>query len=234
MRILALLALFGVAPGPGQESGTVLEGTISLKNTVDLGQRKPLKIDCPHCAPLYPDGMPREEIVIDAGKRIQGAFVYIKAGLEGRRFEAPKTPILIDQKGCRYEPRVIGLQTGQELMFRNSDPHDHCVQGLPFKNREFLFGQPKGCRDIAKLFDHPEVMVRIKDGVHVWMSAWVGVLDHPYFAVTDRSGRYRIKDLPPGKYTIEVWHESFKSVTRGIDVGKEGKIADVELTEKKP
>jgi len=233
MRILALLAILGVGASPAQESGTVLEGTVSLKDTVDLGKRKPIKIGCPHCAPLYPNGMPREDLSVDAENRIQGAFVYVKSGLEGRKFEPPKTPALITQKGCRYEPHVVGIQVGQELAFRNSDPHDHCIHGLAFTNKEFNFGQPKGCRDIARTLDHPEIMIKVRDDVHVWMSAWVGVLDHPYFAVTDSSGRYRIKDLPPGKYTIEVWHESFKSITREIEVGKDGNTVDVALTEKK-
>jgi hypothetical protein len=234
MRIIALLAALSLGPSLNQENGGAVEGTISLKGTVEIVKRKPIKISCPHCAPLYPNGMPREEILLDANRRVQGAFVTIKSGLEGRKFDIPKTPVLIEQKECRYEPHVVGLQVGQELVFRNSDPHDHCIHALPFNSREFLFGQPKGCKDIAKTLDRPEVMVKIKDDVHVWMSAWVGVVDHPYFAVTDPSGHYRIKDLPPGRYTIEVWHELFKSVIREIEItGKDAKTVNVELSEKK-
>ncbi|MBI3855914.1 MAG: carboxypeptidase regulatory-like domain-containing protein [Planctomycetes bacterium] len=215
--LLLVIAGSWVPASVPQETPTVLSGTVTVKGEVK--KVKPTPIPCPHCAPLYPQGrMPREDILLGPDNGIQGAFVFVKRGLEGRTFDVPKTPVLLNQKNCRYEPRVVGVRVGQELAIRNSDPHDHCVHGLPFLNREFNTGQAAGAPDIVRKFDRSETMIKIIDNVHPWMAAWVGVVDHPFFAVTDAKGNYEIKGLPPGNYTVEVWHESFRSVTPEIEI----------------
>ncbi len=227
MRVLALVLVLGCCPQKAPES-SVVQGTVRLNEAPKA--KKPWKIPCPTCAPLYPAGMPREDLILDKENRIQGAFVFVKKGLEGRAFEAPKTAVVLDQKGCRYEPHVLGIMPGQELLIRNSDPHRHCAQALPFNNREFLVGQDGGGKEDRRSFTHPEVMVRIKDSIHPWMGAWIGVVEHPYFAVTNAEGKYSIKGLPPGKYALEVWQE--KSVAKEADVeitGQETRTLDFRL-----
>jgi hypothetical protein len=229
MRAFFVLLIGTLAAAP-QDASTTVTGTVSLNGDLNIKKKKPMRITCPHCAPLYPAGMPREELILDPQNRIQGAFVFVKAGLEGRKFEAPKTPVLLNQKGCRYEPHVAGVQVGQDFVIRNSDPHDHCAHALPFNGMGFNFGQPKGCPDVTRTFDRAETMIKIKDDVHPWMSAWIGVVDHPYFAVTDAAGKYEIRGLPPGSYTLEVWQESLQSVSREIEVKQGGpKTADFVL-----
>jgi hypothetical protein len=212
---LFLILLAGAAQA-GPHGGVTLTGTVKLKG--DPPKLKRLRLSCPHCAPLYPEGLPREDLVVDPEGRVRWAFVTVKSGLEGRRFDVTPTPVLLDQKGCRYEPRVLGLMAGQKLLVRNSDPHCHCTHALPFRNGEFNFSQPRGAGDVERTFEHPEVMIRVKDDVSPWMAAWIGVLDHPYFAVTGPDGAYAIRGLPPGRYTLAVWHEGCDPATREIEV----------------
>jgi plastocyanin len=144
--------------------------------------------------------------------------VWVKAGLEGKQLPAPSAPATLDQKGCRYEPHVVGVMVGQELLIRNSDDLLHNIHALPFENKEFNFGQPSKGMEEKKTFAKQEVMVKVKCDVHPWMSAWVGVVAHPCFAVTDATGKFEIKGVPPGKYTVEVWQEKYKSVTADVEV----------------
>lgn len=199
-----------------QDTATRVSGTIKLKG--DVPQSQPIKIRCSNCRPLYPDGMPSEDLVVDKEKHVQWAFVYVKAGVKGKKFDIPKNPVVLDQRGCRHKPHVLGMMAGQKLVIRNSDPHFHQFHAMPFKNKVLMFGQPQNSQDVENTFEHREIMIKMRDDVHPWMSAWIGVLDHPFFAVSGRNGKYEIKGLPPGKYTLEVWHEKYKSVTQEIEV----------------
>jgi hypothetical protein len=224
--ILLLAILAGALPA-SQDPATSIGGTIKLKGI--MLKLKPYKITCPNCSQLYPDGMPREDLVRDKENRVQWAFVYIKAGLEGKKFDVPKTPVMIEEKDCRYAPHMVGIMVGQDVVIRNSDPHAHCAHIIPFDNKEAQAHHAKPGMETKKKFERPEVMIKIKDDASTWMNAWVGVLDHPYFAVSGPDGRYDIKGIPPGKYTIEVWHEMYKSVTQEIEL-KEGDKKAVDLT----
>jgi plastocyanin len=147
-------------------------------------------------------------LLVADDKSVANAFVYVKDGLDpGYAFDVPTEPAVLDQKGCIYSPRVLGVRVGQAIGIMNSDPTLHNVHALPMNNREFNHGQPKQFTKISEVFTTPEVMVRFKCDVHSWMAAYVGVLPHPYFAVTDAAGTFRMPGLPPGTYTIEAWHE---------------------------
>lgn len=148
----------------------------------------------------------RQDFLVNENKTLRNCFVYIKSGLE-KEFAPPSEPFLLDQKGCDYTPRVFGVQVGQRIEIRNSDPILHNVRGAARANRVFNFMQPKQGQVDEKVFDKPEVMVQFKCDVHPWMSSWCGVLPHPYFSVTGEDGTFTIKNLPPGTYTLEAWHE---------------------------
>jgi hypothetical protein len=143
----------------------------------------------------------------------------------------PKEPVVLDQKGCRYEPHVFGIRAGQPLLIKNSDDLLHNVHALPFTNAEFNIGQQPGAED-TRQFASREVVVKVKCDIHPWMGAWAAVLDHPFFAVTDEKGRYEIKGLPAGKHTVEVWQEKYKSVSKDVQV-QDKTALDFELTEMK-
>ena len=141
---------------------------------------------------------------------MKNAFVYVKDGLDpAYAFVVPVTPVTLDQKGCFYTPRILGIRAGQPLDLTNSDATLHNVHALPMTNREYNQGLPFKNVKLTHTFTVPEVMVRFKCDVHPWMSAYVGVVAHPFFAVTDATGAFDIKGIPPGTYTIEAWHERF-------------------------
>ena len=133
-------------------------------------------------------------------------------------FDPPPGPAVIDQKGCIYRPRILGVRVGQPIEVVNSDPTMHNVHGLPMKNNEFNHAQHRQGDRHSEVFTVPEVMVRFKCDVHQWMAAYVGVLDHPYFAVTDASGAFELPNLPPGTYTIEAWHEKLDPKTVQVTI----------------
>ena len=131
-------------------------------------------------------------------------FVWIK---EGAKPTPPKGdgPTL-DQTSCMYQPYIFGVQTGQKFKIKNSDDTLHNVHAMPKSNKEFNFGQPVKGMVTEKSFDQQEVLVKFKCDVHPWMFAYVGVVDHPYWAITDKDGNFTIKDVPAGEYTVEAVH----------------------------
>src|SRR6185436_8538540 len=163
-------------------------------------------------------------IVSDDGKTLGNVFVYVKDGLGNYVFDTPTETAKIDQQQCRYHPHVFGMRVNQPLEILNSDPTLHNIHAMPKSNSEFNNGQPIQGMKMTHTFDKKEVMVPFKCDVHGWMNAYVGVLDHPYFAVTDKSGKFEIKSLPPGTYTLEAWHEKFGTQTASVTLGpKESK-----------
>lgn len=172
----------------------------------------------PLCMPESKGGTLSEVLVVGPGNGLQNAFVYVKDGLGTRTFPAPKTPVVLDQQGCRYSPHVIGIQVGQTLEVRNSDPTLHNVHAVPKINREFNFGQPTKGMKSNRTFDKVEVMVPFRCDVHGWMNAYAGVVAHPFYAVSKADGSFEIKGLPPGSYTIEVWHEQLGTQTSKVTV----------------
>ncbi|HKB12420.1 MAG TPA: hypothetical protein VKD69_17285 [Vicinamibacterales bacterium] len=163
-------------------------------------------------------------MVSSDGKTLGNVFVYVKDGLGNYAFDNPTTPATIDQKECRYHPHVFGMRVGQPLEILNSDPTLHNIHALPKNNSEFNNGQPIQGMKMTHTFDKPEVMVPFKCDVHGWMNAYVGVLPHPYFAVTKDDGKFELKDVPAGTYTIEAWHEKLGPMTQSVTIGpKESK-----------
>jgi hypothetical protein len=220
------------APAPVFKPGDGVAGVVKIKG--EAPKRRKIKMDAdPKCAAMHAEAPMQDDIVVDASGNVQYAFVHISKGLEGKTFPKPAAPAKIDQKGCRYEPHVVGVMVGQDLEISNSDDLLHNVHGLPFVNKEFNFGQPTKGLVEKKQFTAKEVMMKVKCDVHPWMSAWVGVTEHPFFAVTDAAGKFAIKGVPDGKYTLEVWHERYKSVTAEIEVKGGDAAANFELADKK-
>ena len=175
----------------------------------------------PACAQGNGPNPVSDAVVIAKDGALQNAFVYIKSGLDpAYTFEVPTTPLEFHQHGCRYAPRVFGVRAGQPVEIVNDDDTMHNVHAMPTSNREFnKMQQVKGQR-MVQTFTVPEVMVRFKCDVHNWMAAYVGVMAHPFFAVTKADGTFDITGLPPGTYTIEAWHERFWTRTQQVTVGE--------------
>jgi hypothetical protein len=210
-----------VAPAPV----ATISGKITLMGTPPKAQRIQTKSD-PNCKePVF-----TESYEVGDGGALQNVFVYVKDGLGNRKFPVPTTPVVLAQKNCTYVPHVLGIQAGQPLELRNDDPTLHNIHAVPAANREFNMGQPiQGMRQ-THVFSATEVLVPFKCDVHNWMSAFVGVLDHPFYAVTGKDGSFELKGLPPGTYTIEAVHEKLGRQTQTITVGPKETKSDVSFT----
>jgi plastocyanin len=182
--------------------------------------RQKLRIDEDEgCVKANPGGLFDESIVVNKDNTLANVFVYVKTGLEGKQFAPAEGPVTIDQKGCKFWPRVMGVRVGQIIRVTNSDPVTHNIHPQARMNREWNQSQPEGAPPLERKFVRPEVMIRIKCNVHSWMRAWAGVLEHPYFAVTGDDGSFEIPNLPHGEYTIEAWHEKLGTQQQQITVG---------------
>jgi plastocyanin len=159
-------------------------------------------------------------VLVASDGALQNAFVYVKDGLDpAYTFPTPSTPAVLDQKGCFYIPRVMGLRVGQPLEMANTDPTFHNIHAMPKENREFNHGLAPGVPSMHHTFTRPEVMVRFKCDVHGWMTAHIGVMAHPFFAVTGTDGTFSFSGVPPGTYTVEAWHEVFGGRSAQVIVG---------------
>ncbi len=201
----------------------------SISGTVTFHGRKPapVRVDMsedPQCVEAHKTGQYDGPVVVDAAGDVGNAFIYVKSGLEGKFFEPPATPAVLDQHGCWFEPRILGIQTGQTLKVTNSDPVTHNIHPLAQVNREWNHSQGEGDAPLSRRFIKPEVMIRVKCNIHSWMRAYIGAVDHPYFAVSGRNGKYEIRNLPPGEYVVGVWHEVFGTEERRITVPPAGAV----------
>lgn len=172
----------------------------------------------PMCVRASANGMVSENYVVTDGG-LDNVFVYVKDGLGNYFFDVPAEPVKLDQQGCRYVPHVLGVRVGQPIEISNSDETTHNVHSLPDANREFNFAQlVKGQKNV-QTFTTAEVMVPFRCDLHGWMNAYVGVVGHPYFAVTADGGKFELKGLPPGTYTVEAWHEKAGTQTQQVTIG---------------
>jgi len=177
----------------------------------------------PACVEAHHGKAYDESLVVGKKGGLANAFIYIKSGLEGKTFVIPADPVTIDQNGCWFRPRVLGIQTGQVLKVVNSDPVTHNIHPMAVVNREWNHSQGMDDPPIARKFLKPEIMIQVKCNIHSWMHAFIGVLDHPYFAVSKDDGTFEIKNLPPGPYTIAVWQEKLGTQEQQITVLPHGK-----------
>ena len=165
----------------------------------------------------------KNEVVVNANGTLANVFVYVKEGLKKESIPAAVgDPVTFDQNGCMYAPHVVGVRVGQKLKIVNSDPTMHNVHTLSKTNPQFNSAMPTKGQVIEKEFKKAEFPVKVKCDVHGWMMVYVGVMDHPFFAVTDSSGNFTINNLPPGEYTFEAWHEKLGTKTAKMTVTEGG------------
>jgi plastocyanin len=200
----------------GSVTGTIhYKGPRPAPKLIDMSEE-------PACVEAHKGKAYDESLVVSKSGALANAFIYVKTGLEGKTFAIPSTPVTIDQSGCWFRPRVMGIQTGQTLQVINSDPVTHNIHPMAEINREWNHSQGAGDAPIARKFIKPEIMIRVKCNIHSWMHAFIGVLTHPYFAVSKDDGSFEIKNLPPGTYTIAVWQEKLGTQEQQITVPPHG------------
>ena len=149
-----------------------------------------------------------DSVVVKDGK-LANVFVYVKEGLPGGRFATPSDPIVLDQKGCRYIPHVLGIMAGQPLKILNSDAADHNIHAMANSNRSWNESQMSKDPAMVKSFARPEMMIAVQCNQHPWMRAYINVMAHPYYAISGPDGRFEIKNLPAGEYMLVAIHEKF-------------------------
>ena len=200
----------------GSISGTVkFDGTAPKAQKIDMSQD-----------PACKGTNEAESVVADKGD-LANVFVYVKDGLGNRTFDVPKDPVVLDQSGCKYHPHVLGVMAGQTVQIKNDDPTTHNIHPTPKDNREWNESQPPQSAPIEKTFAREEIMLPVKCNQHPWMKMYINVVKSPFYAVTGSDGKYEIKGLPPGDYTIAFVHEKLGEQDQKVTVGaKESKTVD--------
>ena len=176
----------------------------------------------PNCAKLHKGEFFTDAIALNNNGTLANVFIYVKAGLEGKKFRPPTTPATITQKGCWFEPRMLGIEAGQPFHAINADPLTHNIHPRTANSREWNQSQDAGADPLIRKFARAEIMVRIKCNIHPWMKAWVGVTEHPFYAISGNDGTFTIKNLPAGKYTIEAWQEELGTQRQEVTVTAQG------------
>lgn len=210
-----------------------VKGSITFEGNAP--KMKPLRMDADPVCVANNEIKPRKEwLILGKDNGIKNMLVYIKESKSGSLLGTPVTEdvAVLDQNGCVYIPHVLGVRVGQQINILNSDGTLHNIHALPKVNKEFNKAMPRSKKQMTVTFNKSEDPFKIKCDVHPWMGAYVGVFDHPYFAVTDDSGSYTISNLPAGKYVIEAWHEKLGSQTADITVDDSGASQDFSF--KKP
>ena len=205
-RLISILILVTLTVGIcGSISGTVSFDGKGPK-------KKKLKMDAdPVCGKSHQTPVYRQDFVMDDNNNLANVIVYLEnIDYKG---SVTKTQAILDQKGCVYTPHVMGVMKGQEILIKNSDATLHNIHGLPKVNTEFNFAMPKVLKEKKMTLVKSEEAFKVKCDVHPWMSAYVQVFDHPYFAVTSKDGSYKIDNIPAGKYEVVAWQEKFKDKT---------------------
>jgi len=159
-----------------------------------------------------------EELIVGDGGGVKNAFVYVRRGAPKIDYPVPDKIVELDQKGCMYHPRVQGMMAGQKLKVLNSDPVTHNVRSFPVRNRAFNFGQPADSGPRERVLETAEPQIEIQCDIHPWMHAYLFVMDHPFFAVSDATGGWSIEGLPPGQYSLAIWHEQLGKQQQDIKV----------------
>jgi plastocyanin len=192
-----------------------ISGFVSFKGAPP--KLKPLDMSAdPGCPTQQPQ--PSDAVVVSGGK-LANVFVYIKEGLPQGTFAVPSEPVVLDQKGCRYIPHVLGVMAGQPLKILNTDTANHNIHDMPSNNPPFNESQMPTSKPIIKTFANPEMMIPVQCNQHNWMRSYINVMSHPYFTVSATDGSFTIKNLPPGEYTLAAVHEKFGEQTMKVKVG---------------
>lgn len=194
-------------------AGTVkFEGTPPVYEPIDMSAS-------PACAQVNPSPVVPPVVVVGARGALANVVVFVKSGLGRYSYPAPQTPVTLDQKGCMYVPHVVALMVGQPFEVANSDPTIHDIHPMLRNNSPWSLSELPGRPAVKSTFQNAEFAVNVGCMIHPWMRAYLFVFDQPYFAVTSKAGTFALKNLPPGTYTIEAWHEPNQTLEQTVVLG---------------
>lgn len=213
------------APAPAVDTASAgsVSGTVKLDGQPPKPHRINMAADA-YCNSQHAGGANDLEVVTGANGDLANVVVYVKTGVPDQKYNAPKEGATLDQKGCMYTPHVVAMMAGQELIVINSDKTTHNIHPTPKVNRDWNKSQSAGQPNIVETFPREEVSIPVKCNIHPWMKSYIAVFKHPYFGVTGTNGSFDIKNLPPGTYTLEAWHEKYGASDQTVTIGpKEAK-----------
>jgi len=179
--------------------------------------------------PVYP-----ETLVLGEGNTLANVFVYVKSGLPHTTYPTPTEPFVVTQAGCHYSPHVFGVMVNQPVKILNPDGTLHNVHVVPKKNKEFNLAMPQFRKETTKSFDTPEMFFPFKCDVHPWMTAWVSVMEHPFFSTSAKDGKFSITDLPPGEYEVEAWHEKLGTDSKKVKISSADETVTLDFLFSRP
>jgi hypothetical protein len=211
------------AGGPLPKPSPTIAGAATLKGVVRFEgaapQPKPISMAAdPSCAKQYSSPVFAQEVMTDTKGDLQNVVVFVSDGLGDRTFDPPTQPVVVEQKGCMYQPHVLAVRANQPLQVVNDDPTSHNIHPTPANNREWNKAEAPGSK-MEEAFAREEIAIPVKCNVHPWMRGYVAVFKHPFFAVTGKDGSFDLNNLPPGTYTIKAWHEKLGVSTQTITIG---------------
>ena len=243
--ILSQGLLFAHCDGCGTDAkSTHKHGTLkgNVKYNGSKQERKPVTSikDDPDCGAAHEGDVLSEKFIVDDNMNVKNVIVWLKdVKYDGEMISSTAE---LDQKGCIYDPHVFAVMSGQEILVKNSDPITHNIHALPKVSSSFNSGQPPSV-PLIKSFDKAEDPFKIKCDIHPWMTSWVLVQDHPYFAITDDKGNFSIENIPAGTYTVQFWQEKLSRIpasrfviesnTMEIQIA-DGEILDINFSFNKP
>lgn len=216
---LLCLPMISAAPAPSGISGRVIfNGQPAKPQVINMSSE-------PSCAKSYSRLPTTEDALTGQGGTLPNVVVYISSGAPPEN-AVPNQPKTLDQKGCRYMPHVLAMQANQEFQVVNEDHTAHNIHPIPRANREWNIAQPPGAPPLKETFGREE-FIPVKCNIHPWMHGYIAVLKTSRYAVTGNDGAFVLDNLPPGKYTITAWHETYGTQTQEVVIGiNERKTAD--------
>ncbi len=223
IALLALVSMVGLksvragSPPDLPAQSASLKGVVKFEGVAPKPQHINMNAD-PTCAKLHPAGVNSDDVVTDKNGGLENVVVFISEGLGDRAYDAPSQPVVMEQKGCMYEPHVVVMQAHQKLDVKNDDPMMHNIHPQPANNREWNKAQTPGA-PVEETFAREEIAIPVKCNVHPWMHSYIAVFKHPFYTLSGKGGTFDLKSLPPGTYTLEAWHERLGIATQKVTVG---------------
>ena len=231
MTAFILVLLAAVVSMPPVYAASI-SGVVKYEGTAP--KFKEIKMDAdPLCIEKHTSAVYPQTLVLGEGNTMANVFVHVKSGLPAQAHTAPAEPVILDQKGCFYEPHVCGVMVGQPVKILNPDGTLHNVHAMSKINPEFNLAMPKFRTETTKVFDKAEFMFAFKCDVHPWMLAWGSVISHPFFSVTKQDGKFTIDNLPAGTYELEAWHEKLGTQKASVTLA-DGEAKEISFTFSKP
>ena len=204
--VVSLVASLMITAAAPYHEGATITGTINFEGKTPTLRTLTMNADAV-CEMKHTEPVKSEALVLGEGNTMANVFVRVVSGLPNKNYPIPEEPAVLDQNGCVYKPHVMGIRVNQELKILNSDGILHNIHPLPKINDEFNMAMPKFRKEAIRKFEKEEFIISVKCDVHPWMQSYIGVLSHPFFAVSDIDGKFSIDGLDPGTYEIEAWHE---------------------------